>query len=136
MHRVAFCNLFGQPSSLRSRCNRQFGFTLVEIMIVIAIIGVLAVVAIPAYQDYNSKASNNACLSEVRSYSTEVFVKINDAEDNSLPVAPILNSCNSITDATGWTITTQRKIVAVTKSSSNARIECDIPNGTPCRIMP
>lgn len=67
----------------------QLGFTLVEIMIVIAIIGVLAVIAIPAYQDYNSKASDNACLSEVRSYSTEVFFKINDAEDNSLPVETI-----------------------------------------------
>lgn len=112
------------------------GFTLIELMIVVAIIGALASIAIPAYQGYISRAYNNACLSEARNYSIQVYLAINDPEVGVLPIAPVVSACESITDATGWTVATQQKILATAKSPSNARIECDIPNGSPCRILP
>lgn len=114
----------------------QSGFTLVEIMVVVAVIGVLAAIAIPAYQRYVSRSYDNACLSEARNYSVQVYLIINDPDRLVLPIAPVVNACQSITDATGWTLQTQQKIIAVAKSPSNARIECDIPNGSPCRILP
>lgn len=116
--------------------NTQTGFTLVEIMVVVAIIGILASIAMPAYQTYSSKARANACLLEAKNYGNTVFIALSDEDINSLPIAPTLNSCDSITNATGWTVSTWQKIEAVAKSPSNARIECDVPNGTPCVVLP
>lgn len=109
------------------------GFTLIEVIIVVAIIGILAAIAISSYSQYVKDAQRSACLSEAKSYSNNVFYLLNDQDDITIPAAPTINACHSITDATGWTLDTQQKIIAVAKSPSNIRIECDIPNGNPCK---
>lgn len=45
--------------------NRSKGFTLIEIMIVVAIIGILAAIAIPAYQDYTTRAHVGSGLATI-----------------------------------------------------------------------
>lgn len=61
------------------------GFTLIELMIVVAVIGVLAAIAVPQYQNYVAKAELGSALSTLASLKTNVEDKL--ANDGAFPIA-------------------------------------------------
>ena len=70
---------------LEKKKGKQKGFTLIELMIVVAIIGVLAAVAIPAYSDYTAKAQVSEAFSLAAAAKQNVSLFVNETGD--LPTA-------------------------------------------------
>ncbi|WP_423357054.1 pilin [Pseudomonas citronellolis] len=91
----------------------QKGFTLIELMIVVAIIGILAAVALPAYQDYTARAKVTEVMLQVDACKTAVseFVQSN----SSFPADADAAGCST-------TATTKYMAAGVAVDKTNGKI--------------
>lgn len=122
--------------------NIQKGFTLIELMIVVAIIAILAAIALPAYQDYIARSQVAAGLSDIRGGVTAFEEKINRGSTSFTDVTGIglrasTPRCSEIKlagSATGTLTCKLRgnpkvldKVVTLTRASTGA-YNCTIPS--------
>jgi type IV pilus assembly protein PilA len=84
---------------LEKKKGKQKGFTLIELMIVVAIIGILAAVAIPAYSDYTAKAQVSEAFA--LSASAKQAVALYRAEKGDFPTTNALAGLDASAEIVG-----------------------------------
>ena len=76
----------------RSNDSQQLGFTLIELMIVIAVIGVLAAIAYPSYQGYVGRTKRADMMGEMQQIASRIeSSKINYKRYDRIPLSAILS---------------------------------------------
>ncbi|NCT69315.1 MAG: prepilin-type N-terminal cleavage/methylation domain-containing protein [Xanthomonadaceae bacterium] len=103
------------------------GFTLIELMIVVAIIAILVAVALPAYRGFAIRSADAACLGEAKGYAQTVVAAM--ANDYTIPDHEA-GRCQIITTP----VANATSFTATPLSPGTGTVTCDLVNGGSCNL--
>lgn len=103
------------------KARAQQGFTLIELMIVVAIIGILAAVAIPQYRDYTSKSKAASAIASIDALKKAVAICAQENGD--------LANCTTANTASGIPVFTATQLISAASVGTGGVITATIPTG-------
>jgi len=112
----------------------QKGFTLIELMIVVAIIGILAAVALPAYQDYTVRAKVSEIVLAASSCRTGISEAVQTTSVPTLPALFLSGACSIV--STKYVASGSASDIGVITVVGNASNLTQLGTGTTIQLTP
>ncbi|QIK80336.1 prepilin-type N-terminal cleavage/methylation domain-containing protein [Lysobacter sp. HDW10] len=117
--------------------NKQQGFTLIELMIVVAIIAILAAIALPQYRNYTQRSANSACMAEGKAWMSTAVANWADDRTADAYTPKACDATTTVSTAPS-NYSTNASITFNARTKGNASVKqntrCDGGSGS-CRLL-